>query len=181
MKPAILLVCLFSVCLSASAQSSKTDYNAAYTGAPKATEKAKRSQDEVTPNGVKSRVKIERQNQTAATLSNVAVTGLDYGQPLCDKVKKCRLGQILLSDVPEFMQNIVVETINTQCPTIVSNYQTQIVQAKLEEDAEQCVLSLENKSCQSLLQSKGKAVTQQCDTFLSKADKAGIDFSRIQF
>lgn len=170
MKPAILLLCLLGVCFNVSAQNTKTDYNAAYTGAPTATQKS-----------VKSRANIEDQYQASTTLSNGDVTVLDYAEPLCDKVKQCRLGQILVSDAPEFLQNLMVETINTQCPIIVANYQAQVVQARLEKDAEQCVLSLENKSCQSLLQSKGKAVTPQCDVFLSKADKAGIDFSNIQF
>ena len=105
----------------------------------------------------------------------------DYKSLLCDKVKQCRLGQILAADMPVFMQDIIVQTVDSQCLSIASSYESQIVAADLEDEAKSCVHSLEDQSCQELLATKGEANTEQCNDFLKLAESADIDFSKVEF
>lgn len=105
----------------------------------------------------------------------------DYKSLVCAKVKQCRLGSLLTNDVPEPMQDFVVQMVDTQCLTIAGGFETQIVEAKLEEEAKSCVVTLNSQSCESLLATKGEVNTEECDSFLTSADKAGIDFSKIEF
>jgi hypothetical protein len=105
----------------------------------------------------------------------------DYKAQVCSKVKQCSLGSLLTNDVPPPMQDFVVELVNSQCATIVDGYEAQIIAAKLEVKAKRCVATLGSQSCESLIASGGEANTEECNTFLTSADKAGIDFSKIEF
>jgi len=104
-----------------------------------------------------------------------------YTDQLCAKVKQCELGKLIAADLPPFMQDFIVQTVDSQCVVIASSYETQIIDAKLEDEAKSCVHSLENQSCEKLLATKGEANTKQCNDFLKLAESAGIDFSKIQF
>lgn len=105
----------------------------------------------------------------------------DYKAQVCSKVKQCRLGSLLANDVPAPMQEFVVQMVDAQCPTIVDGFEAQIIDAKLEEQAKSCVATLQNQSCESLLATNGQANTEECNTFLESADKAGINFNKIEF
>ncbi len=113
--------------------------------------------------------------------SAAANDNADYKEQLCGKVKQCGLGQMVATDVPDFMRDIIVQTIDSQCVVIASNYETQIVAADLEEEAKLCVHSLENQSCEQLLATQGEPNTQECNDFLKLAESEGIDFSKIEF
>jgi len=104
-----------------------------------------------------------------------------YAEQLCAKVKQCRLGKILAKDMPEFMQDFIVQTVDTQCVNIASSYHDQIIEADLEDKAKSCVHSLEKQSCKQMLEAGSEPNTQQCNNFLKSAEAAGIDFSKIKF
>ena len=105
----------------------------------------------------------------------------DYKDQVCAKVKQCRLGSLLANGVPVPMQDFVVQMVDAQCLTIANGFETQIIEAELEQEAKSCVATLSSQSCESLLATKAKANTEECNDFLDSADKAGIDFSRIEF
>lgn len=113
--------------------------------------------------------------------SAIAQDNEDYKEQLCAKVQQCELGKIAAAEMPVFMQDIVVQTINSQCITIASSYEAQIEDAGLEDDAKSCVHSLENQSCDELLATQGVANTDECNDFLTLAEEKGIDFSKIEF
>ena len=115
------------------------------------------------------------------SLSVSAQNNEGYKEQLCAKVQQCDLGKIAAAEVPEFMQDMVVQTINSQCITIASSYESQIQAAGLEGEAKSCVHSLENQSCDELLATQGVANTDQCNEFLKLAESKGIDFTKIQF
>jgi hypothetical protein len=116
----------------------------------------------------------------AGTTANAQNYG-DYKAQVCSKVKQCRLGTLLTNDVPPPMQDFVVELVNSQCAAIVDGYEAQIIEAKLEAKAKKCVATLNSQSCESLIATGGEANTEECNTFLISAEKAGIDFSNIEF
>lgn len=106
---------------------------------------------------------------------------VDYVDELCDRVKQCGLAQLVANDLPEIMQDFVVQTVNSQCVTIASSYKTKVLEADLENEAKACVHSLENQSCDDMLASNGEASTEECNDFLVLAESSGIDFSKIEF
>jgi hypothetical protein len=105
----------------------------------------------------------------------------DYKSQVCAKVKQCRLGSLLTNDVPEPMQDFVVQMVDSQCLTIAGGFEQQILDAGLEGKAKKCITTLNSQSCESLLASKGEVNTEACEVFLNSADKAGIDFSKVEF
>ena len=105
----------------------------------------------------------------------------DYKEQLCGKVQQCELGKLAAVDMPPFMQDLIVQTIDTQCLTIASSYESQIIEADLEDEVKLCVHSLENQSCEELLATQGEPNTEECNDFLKLAESAGIDFTKIQF
>lgn len=105
----------------------------------------------------------------------------DYKAQLCAKVQQCQLGKLVAADTLPFMQDFIVQTIDAQCLTIASSYESQIQAADLENEAKLCVHSLEDQSCNELLATKGEANTDECNDFLKQAESAGIDFTKIEF
>ena len=105
----------------------------------------------------------------------------DYKDQVCAKVKQCRLGSLLAGGVPASMQDFVVQMVDAQCLTIANGFENQIIEAQLEQEAKSCVATLSSQSCESLLATTAQENTEQCNDFLDSADKAGIDFSRIEF
>ena len=116
-----------------------------------------------------------------ATTSVHANSNEDYKEQLCSKVQQCELGKLVAVDMPPFMQDLIVQTIDSQCLTIAASYESQISAADLEDEAKLCVHSLENQSCSELLATQGEANTDECNDFLKLAESAGIDFTKIQF
>ena len=108
-------------------------------------------------------------------------TEVDYVDELCDRVKQCGLAQLVANDLPEIMQDFVVQTVISQCVTIASSYKTKVLEADLENEAKACVHSLESQSCDDMLASNGEASTEECNDFLVLAESSGIDFSKIEF
>lgn len=105
----------------------------------------------------------------------------DYKQQMCVKVEQCELGRLAAPDMPPFLQDVIVQTVNTQCLTIATSYEDQIIKADLQEEAKLCVHSLEDQSCSELLATQGEPNTEECNEFLKQAEAAGIDFANIQF
>lgn len=120
-------------------------------------------------------------SSNAVAEDSVEAQDIDYVDQLCDRVKQCRLGQLVAAEMPPFMQDFIVQTVNSQCTTIASSYKAKILEADLEEQAKTCVHSMEQQSCADMLASDGKASTEECNDFLVEAEAAGIDFSKIEF
>lgn len=121
----------------------------------------------------------------ASTLSFFAISSTvsaDIGKStarLCEKIKTCSMQAIDEQGLPPEMKETFSKEVDAQCESIASSYQmTSIEDAGLTNKAQACVNSIEQISCDKMMESEDSMRTSACTEFETAAEAAGIDLNQ---
>ncbi len=96
-------------------------------------------------------------------------------QKLCAKIKECALSQTGGEELSAQMKEAFAQMIDAQCAAIASQYNAKFRGVNLQAEADACVESIVNQSCQTIASTQGTPATSACREFERAANDAGIN------
>ena len=111
---------------------------------------------------------------------NTANADLDQAlDDMCDKMKTCSTEEIKRQGLSDDMVTMMSAMFDGMCKTWVNPYANAMGEAGLEKKAEACIDSMVSASCETLMQSEGEFLTDECEAFEKAADEAGVDLDNV--
>ena len=104
---------------------------------------------------------------------------VEDGQKLCAKIKSCAAVELnTQAGMSQEEKDAVLGIFDTQCLASVRKYESDLGSAGLEGKAHNCLVSLTEQSCETLLGGTGPVTTPVCTDFEKSAIEAGINLGQ---